>query len=158
MIFSSGAMLVEKSINNWSKKKKFNKKTMFLIYNLKLLPFLKENDAINFYQKLKIDSDEKFEEFFEHFESNWLAIEENKKSKFEFKFWSYSKYLNKTNKKGKNLKDHDRLKDKVFYSNNCVESINHLINSYIDVNNKIGIARFEIILKTLFIRLNTKLN
>ena len=96
MIFSSGAMLVEKSINNWSKKKKFNKKTMFLIYNLKLLPFLKENDAINFYQKLKeeIDSDEKFEEFFEYFESNWLAIEENKKSKFEFKFWSYSKYLN----------------------------------------------------------------
>ena len=37
-----------------------------------------------------------------------------------------------------------------------MESINHLINSYKDVNNKIGITRFEVILKTLFIRLNTK--
>ena len=50
------------------------------------------------------------------------------------------------------------LKNKVFYSNNCEESINHLINSYIDINNKIGITRFEIILKTLFIRLNSKNN
>ena len=39
-----------------------------------------------------------------------------------------------------------------------IESINHLINSYIDVNNKIGISRFETILKTLFIRLKTKNN
>ena len=68
----------------------------------------------------------------------------------------YSKYLNKHNKKGKKLIDPDRLKDKVFYSNNCFESINHLINSYVDVNNKIGITRFEIILKTLFIRLSEK--
>ena len=50
------------------------------------------------------------------------------------------------------------LKNKVFYSNNCVESINHLINSYIDVNNNIGIKRFDTILKTLFIRLNSKNN
>ena len=50
------------------------------------------------------------------------------------------------------------LKNKVFYSNNCVESINHLINSYIDINNKIGITRFETILKTLFIRLNSRNN
>ena len=50
------------------------------------------------------------------------------------------------------------LKNKVFYSNNCVESINHLINSYIDVNNNIGIKRFDNILKTLFIRLNSKNN
>ena len=50
------------------------------------------------------------------------------------------------------------LKNKVFYSNNCAESINHLINSYIDINNKIGITRFETILKTLFIRLNSKNN
>ena len=50
------------------------------------------------------------------------------------------------------------LKNKVFYSNNCVESINHLINSYIDANNNIGIKRFDTILKTLFIRLNSKNN
>ena len=50
------------------------------------------------------------------------------------------------------------LKNKVFYSNKCVESINHLINSYIDANNNIGIKRFDTILKTLFIRLNSKNN
>ena len=61
--------------------------------------------------------------------------------------------MNKTKKKEKYLIDLDRLKNKIFYSINCVESINHLINSYIDLNNKIGITRFEIILKTLFIRL-----
>ena len=62
--------------------------------------------------------------------------------------------MNKTKKKEKYLIDIDRLKNKIFYSNsNCVESINHLINSYIDLNNKIGITRFEVILKTLFIRL-----
>ena len=33
-----------------------------------------------------------------------------------------------------------------------------IINSYIDVNNKIGITRLETILKTLFIRLNSKDN
>ena len=85
---------------------------------MKLLPFLKENDAISFYKTLKDEfvNEEKFEEFFEYFESTWLAIEENKKSKFKFKFWCYSKYLNKNNEKGKNLIDTDKLKNKVFYS------------------------------------------
>ena len=55
-----------------------------------------------------------------------------------------------------NLIDIDRLKNIVFYSNNCVESVNHIINSFINVNNKIGLKRFEVILKTLYIRLNTK--
>ena len=65
--------------------------------------------------------------------------------------------MDKTKKK--EIIDTDLLKNKEFDSNNycnCVESINHLINSYIDVNNKLGITWFEVILKTLFIRLNTK--
>ena len=46
--------------------------------------------------------------------------------------------MDKTKKKEKKLIDTDLLKNKEFDSNNCVESINHLINSYIDVNNKLG--------------------
>ena len=113
------------------RKKNIIKKTKFLIFNLKLLLFLKENAAINFFKKLKdeIGNKEKYEEFFEYFESTWLSIEENKKSKFEFKFRSYSEYLDKTKKKEKKLIDTDLLKNKEFDSNNCVESINHLINS-----------------------------
>ena len=50
--------------------------------------FIRENDAIIFYKKLKeeIGNEEKFEEFFEYFESTWLAIEKNKNSKYEFEF------------------------------------------------------------------------
>ena len=69
------------------RKKQFKKSTIFLIFNLKLLPFLKEKDAIIFYKKLKeVVGKEKYEDFYEYFESTWLAIEDNKKSKFEFKF------------------------------------------------------------------------
>ena len=63
--------------------------------------------------------------------------------------------MDKTKKKEKNYR-YSSIKNKIFDSNNCVESINHLINSYIDENNKLGITRFEVILKTLFIRLNSK--
>jgi hypothetical protein len=53
------------------RKKNIIKKTKFLIFNLKLLLFLKENAAINFFKKLKdeIGNKEKYEEFFEYFES-----------------------------------------------------------------------------------------
>ena len=124
----------ERASNIGLRKKNIIKKIKFLIFNLKLLLFLKENVAINFFKKLKdeIGNKEKYEEFFEYFESTWLAIEENKKSKIEFKFWSYSEYLDKTKKKEKKLIDTDLLKNKVFDSNNycnCVENINHLINS-----------------------------
>ena len=53
--------------------------------------------------------------------------------------------MDKTKKKEKKLIDTDLLKNKVFDSNNycnCVENINHLINSWIDVNNKLGTTRF----------------
>ena len=84
------------------RKKQFKKSTIFLIFNLQLLPFLKEKDTIIFYKKLKeVVGKEKYEDFYEYFESTWLAIEDNKKSKFEFKFWSYSAYLNKKKQKKK---------------------------------------------------------
>ena len=46
-----------------------------------------------------------------------------------------------------------KLNDYVFLSNNACESLNHFINSLIAVNNNVSIKRFEIILKTLFVRL-----
>ena len=41
----------------------------------------------------------------------------------------------------------------IFLSNNCCESVNNLINNFIQVNSKVGIDRFETIIKALFIRL-----
>ena len=45
------------------------------------------------------------------------------------------------------------MEDYIFLSNNACESLNHLINSLIAINQNVSITRFEIILKTLFIRM-----
>ena len=52
--------------------------------------------------------------------------------------------------RNKNLISFGKLEDNIFFSNNCCESLNHLINSYITVNNKVSLSRFEEIIKTLF--------
>ena len=45
------------------------------------------------------------------------------------------------------------MEDYIFLSNNACESLNHLINSLIAINQNVNISRFAVILKTLFIRM-----
>ena len=45
------------------------------------------------------------------------------------------------------------MEDYIFLSNNICESLNHLINSLIEINQNASISRFETIRKTLFIRM-----
>ena len=61
------------------------------MFILKLLPFLKENKAKQFYKLIKEDfTKEKYEAFFEYFERTWLSIdEENTNVKIDYKIWSY---------------------------------------------------------------------
>ena len=40
----------------------------------------------------------------------------------------------------------------IFFSNNAVESFNHLINQCLDNNTKVSISKFEEMLKFIFIR------
>ena len=40
----------------------------------------------------------------------------------------------------------------IFFSNNAVESFNHLINQFLDNNTKFSISKFEEIIKFIFIR------
>jgi len=47
----------------------------------------------------------------------------------------------------------EKLEDNIFFSKNCCESINHLINVYIAVNNKVSLSILEEIIKALFIRM-----
>lgn len=87
---------MEKSIYIRLKKKTVKKTTLFFNIYFKILPFLKEKDDIIFYIKIKeVVGKGEYEEFYEYFESTWLSIEDKKNCKFEFKFWSYSAYLNK---------------------------------------------------------------
>ena len=63
---------------------------------------------------------------------------------------SYKFKMESTNK---NLISFGKLEDNFFFPNNYCESLNHLINSYIVVNNRVSLSRFYEIIKTLFIRM-----
>ena len=54
-----------------------------------------------------------------------------------FDIWSYHDKF-KMESSNKNLISFGKLEDNFFFSNNCCESLNHLINSYIVVNNKVS--------------------
>ena len=46
------------------------------------------------------------------------------------------------------------IKGKLYLSNNCCESLNHLINNIIDINSNVSITKFIEIIKILFLRIN----
>ena len=50
------------------------------------------------------------------------------------------------------------LDEYVFCSNNACKSVNNLINNFIQINNQVSLAKFETIIKTLFIRLECNRN
>lgn len=73
-------------------------------------------------------------------------------SKFDFNLWSYTnKFKFKGNKK--KLIEEGILKEYVNFTNNSVESFNHLLNECINHNNKVSFTKFEDILKYVFIRM-----
>ena len=83
--------LWRKASNLGLRKKKNVHRTRILMFNLKLLPFLEENKAKQFYKLIKDDfTEEKYEAYFEYFERTWLSIDEEKtKVKIGYKIWSY---------------------------------------------------------------------
>ena len=113
--------------------KSYIKNTTILIFNLKILPFLNKTKAIKFYKDIKNfigDMDDNFKAFYAYFEKYWLNEDINKETVYDFAMWSYyGKFDFKTSKK--QLVDDSTLNENVFYSNNCVESLNHVINSHI---------------------------
>ena len=139
------------------RKKEYITTTKIIILNLKLLPFMPLNSAINFYKKVKNEYDNVYKEFFVYFENTWLSLDCNNKSKYDFNLWSYDGKFN-TEKTRTQLIAEKKFKDYVFFSNNACESLNHLINSLIAVNNNVSLTRFELIIKTLFIRMEYKKN
>ena len=142
-------MLVEKSKHFRIKKKRFVNKTRLIIFNLKLLPFLKNDIAIEFYKKIKDEFEsEEYELFFDYFENTWMKINEENNVKF---VTYYGKFDFKKNR-NKIIKD-TVLDEYVFCSNNACESVNNLINNFIQINSQVSLSKFETIIKTLFIRL-----
>ena len=52
--------------------------------NLKLLAFMDNNKAKQFYIKIKDSYNDEYESFFNYFENTWLSSDEEKKSRYEF--------------------------------------------------------------------------
>jgi len=50
------------------------------------------------------------------------------------------------------------LEEYIFITNNCCESLNDLMNDFIQINARVDIDRFETIIKTLFIRLECNID
>ena len=110
-----------------------------------------------FYIKIKNEYNQDYADFFNYFENTWLSLNDNNKSRYEFSLWSYADKID-IKKSRSQLISEKNLQDYVFLSNNACESLNHLINSLIAVNNNVSLTRFEIILKTLFIRMELRNN
>ena len=116
------------------------------------------NNAKIFYNKIKeYYNEDFFQDWYDYFEKTWLSDDENINTRFDPKLWFY---YGKFNFKGsrKHLINDDNFKEYIAFSNNTCESINHLINSYIQTNVKVSIDRFASIIKILFIRLTIMLN
>ena len=122
------------------------------------MPFLKYDIAIEFYKKVKDEFEtEEYELFFDYFENIWMKINEENNVKFDFDLWTYyGKFDFKANRK-KIIKEY-ALDEHAFCSNNECESINNLINNFIQINSQVSLTKFETIIKTLFIRLECNRN
>ena len=111
------------------------------------------NNARNFYLKIKdYFNEEQFSSFYKYIEETWLNLEDDEYTKFDFKLWSYINKFSFSNTRNKVLISESALNKYIFISNNCCESINNLINNFIQANTKVSLDRFETIIKTLFIR------
>ena len=138
------------------RKKKNLSTTKAIIFNVKMLPFMNKNDAIEFYKKIKEippDNSEEFKTFFEYFENTYLSLEKDIHSKYEFSLWNYTDKIKIEGNKNSIFKENN-YKTNFDFSNNCCESLNHLINEILDVNNNVSTTKFSEIIKFIFIRFN----
>ena len=125
-----------------------------MFYNLQLLPFMSFESAKSFYSTIveNIPKTEPFNKFIDYFEHTWFSINDSENASiYEFSLWNYtSKFKFKGTKSS--LFKKGEIDKYIFFSNNAVESFNHLINQCLDNNTKVSISKFEEILKFIFIR------
>ena len=70
-----------------------------------------------------------------------------------FSLWNYTDKLKIEANKNSIFKV-SNYKNNFDFSNNCCESLNHLINEILDVNSNVSITKFAEIIRFIFIRFN----
>jgi len=135
---------VEKPGKLGLRKKSIVQTTINLIFNLKLIPFMNLEKALEFYLLVKANfNQDEFNKFYDYFELTWLNLEEKDYDKFNFNIWSYfNKFDSKNSRNKKTLLSDSLLEEYIFITNNCYESLNNLINNFIQINAKVVIDRF----------------
>ena len=108
-----------------------------------------DNDR-KFYLKVKYYlNEEEFNNFYEYIEHTWLKLDDGEYVKFDFKIWSDINKFNFSNTRNIVLISEFSLDKYIFISNNCCESINKLINNYIQINTKVRLNQNSIYLSTI---------
>ena len=136
-----------------------------MVFHLQLLQFMDYNTAVKFYKKLKeyiqkdkVEENEDYnlyESFFVYFEKTWLNFSGKNNSFFNFDLWSYYKKFEFNCPRNK-LIDSDSFMECVAFSNNAVESTNHLINTFIKYNTAIKYEKFKDLVLLLFLRMESR--
>ena len=84
----------------------------------------------------------------DYFEHTWFSINNSENASiYEFSIWNYSSKFKFKGTKTLLFKEGE-IDKYIFFSNNAVESFNHLINQCLDNNTKVSISKFEEILNS----------
>ena len=91
---------------------------------------------------------EPFNKLIDYFEHTWFSINNSENASiYEFSIWNYSSKFKFKGTKTLLFKEGE-IDEYIFFSNNAVESFNHLINQCLDNNTKVSISKFEEILNS----------
>ena len=141
-------------IKNWRKKlnnlglrnKNYIKTSKTLIFNLKLLAFIKISSIDEFYNDIKnsdLFKNDKYKAFFNYLDKYWMK-------KNLYKKWNYYDFCSLND----NNKDNDEYDRVIFLTNNACETLHSYIKQMISNNNKVNIYVFNNILCNLISKNN----
>ena len=145
-----------KAANIGLRKKKYLNDTKVLLFNLELICFMDIKTARKHYSNIikNINRNDKFDQFIDYFERTWFPVNDSDVTKYDFNLWNYSDKFNFKGNKNQLIKKGE-LHKYILFSNNAVESFNHLMNQCLEHNNKVSISKFIDILKFIFIRMSS---
>ena len=147
------------------RNKNYNQTTKLLIFNLKLLPFLKFDDILKFYKEIKrqnLFDDNLYDIFFTYLEKNWIGYEKKTKKdikyikpKYPFDIWGHRDKIDIYDS-NESLFHYENINKHIGFTNNVCESINSYIKTLIPINQKISLSYFCNIIQKLFLKFELK--
>ena len=130
------------------RKKEFIKKSKCLIFNIKLLAFIKVEDIEDSYNSIKnsdIFDDDKYTLFFNYFEKNWI-----KKDTYK---WNYFDIISLNQKSNNEIYNND-FDIKILLTNNACETLHSYIKQMVANNSNVSVYVFNNVICNLIAKNN----